>query len=357
MSSSFDVAIIGGGPAGSATALSLRTHAPSLSVVLIEASHYNSVRIGEILPPPARFVLEHLRVWDEFCALSPCEVFGTRAVWGGTIAADNDFIYLPANVGWHVERTSFDAMLATTARERGTTVILDASVDRVEQCDGRWQLTLSTGATVSPRFIVDATGAAVFARCLGARLVGLDKLVGVARFFEDGADDSRLLVEAFEHGWWYTAGLPEGKRVAACITDADLAQRLRLGEIEEWERRLAPAVASRLRECKSSSPIVIRSSASRRLEPVAGERWLAVGDSASRFDPLSSQGILKGMRGGIFASYAISSCLLRNDDADMRRYCRFITEEFKSYCSVRTRYYQEEKRWPTSEFWRRRHHT
>jgi flavin-dependent dehydrogenase len=354
---SLDVAIIGGGPGGSATAISLRAHAPSLSVVLIEASHYDGVRVGETLPPPARSILDHLKVWDEFCGLSPREVFGTSAAWGRTIPADNDFFYMPANTGWHLERNSFDAMLAGVASERGATVVLGATLDGVEQSNDGWQLTVSTGATIRARFIVDATGAAVFARRLGARFECLDRLVGIVRFFERSVDDSRLLVEAFEHGWWYTAGLPDSKRIVACMTDADLVQHFKLGHIDEWERTLAsvPAVASRLQQCKPSGSLVIRSSASRRLEPVAGENWLAVGDSASRFDPLSSQGILKAMRGGIFASYAISSRLLRDDDSDLRRYRRYVSEEFKSYCDVRTKYYREEQRWPTSEFWLRRH--
>src|ERR1041384_3481115 len=83
-SSFFDVAIVGGGPAGSATALSLRAHAPSLSVVLIEASDFNASRIGETLPPPVRTILEHLQVWKDFCALSAREVFGSNPGWGGS---------------------------------------------------------------------------------------------------------------------------------------------------------------------------------------------------------------------------------------------------------------------------------
>jgi flavin-dependent dehydrogenase len=93
------------------------------------------------------------------------------------------------------------------------------------------------------------------------------------------------------------------------------------------------------------------------LEPAAGEYWLAVGDSASRFDPLSSQGIVKALRSGIFGSYAISDLLTRDDDSGLDRYRRYVFEEFESYAEVRTKYYREEQRWPQSEFWRRRHTT
>ena len=353
----FDVAIVGGGPAGSATALSLQAHAPSLSTVIIESSNYDTCRIGETLPPPVRTILEHLQVWEDFCALESCEVFGTTSVWGQATPLDNDFIFMPANTGWHVDRASFDHMLAAVAQERGAKLLRRTSLCEVDWADRQWRLKLSTGATFSARFIVDASGGkAAIARRLGARFENLDRLVGIARFFENDGNDPRLLVEAFEHGWWYTAGLPNGKRIVSCVTDADLAHRIKLNKPEEWQRRLAaaPVVTAVLRECKPSGALVARSAASRRLEPVANERWLAVGDAASRFDPLSSQGIFKALRSGIFASYAIGDWLTRSDDSGLRRYCHYVTKEFESYCETRAKYYSQEQRWPTSEFWLRR---
>jgi flavin-dependent dehydrogenase len=265
---------------------------------------------------------------------------------------------MPANTGWHVDRAEFDRMLATEAANRGAVVLLETSLREVQQAGADWRLASSQGDTLAARFIVDATGGtATLARRFGAQFVSLDRFLGAARFFEGGSDDSRLLVEAFEHGWWYTAGLPSGKRITGCITDADLAQRMKLGETEEWQRRLAsaPKVAALMQRCTPTSPIIMRSTASRHLEPVATTRWLAVGDAASRFDPLSSQGILKALRSGIFASYAIGDWLIQGDDAGLQRYCRHVAEEFRSYSEVRTKYYRQELRWPTSEFWRRRH--
>jgi 2-polyprenyl-6-methoxyphenol hydroxylase-like FAD-dependent oxidoreductase len=63
---SYDVVILGGGPAGAATALSLRSHAPDLSVALIEQTNYHATRIGETLPPAVRPLLETIGVWQAF---------------------------------------------------------------------------------------------------------------------------------------------------------------------------------------------------------------------------------------------------------------------------------------------------
>ena len=355
---SFDVAIVGGGPGGSATALSLRAHAPALSVVLIEASHYEAVRIGETLPPPVRPLLAHLGVWDTFQAQGHREVFGTTAAWGSATPFDNDFIYRPANTGWHLDRAAFDAMLAGAAHRQGATLLLDTRVCDSQRAGNEWRLTLSSGESLAACFVVDATGgAAALARRCGARFVEVDNLVGIAGFFQCSAGNPSTLIEAFEDGWWYTAGLPGGRRIVACMTDADLARRMRLHDAQEWRRKLATVsnVATAVQGAKPEGRIAVRSASSRRLEPAAGKDWLAVGDSASRFDPLSSQGVFKALRSGIFASYAIGDLLTRHTDAGLDRFRRYVLEEFKSYSAVRTKYYREEQRWPESEFWLRRH--
>src|SRR5437879_3900180 len=140
---SFDVAIAGGGPGGSATAISLLNRAPSLSVALIEATRYESYRVGETLPPPARAILEHLRIWESFKNQHHHEAHGTSAAWGGAAPHDNDFFFMPSNVGWHLDRAAFDAMLANEAKLRGAKLILDARVRDAQRKDDAWRLKLS----------------------------------------------------------------------------------------------------------------------------------------------------------------------------------------------------------------------
>ena len=353
-----DVAIIGGGPAGCAAGLALRDHAPALRVVLVEASAYDSPRLGETLPPLSRRLLEHLGVWEAFQRQGHRPVHGTAAAWGSAAPLDHDYLFTAQGNGWHLDRAAFDAMLAAAAEAKGVTVLRQTRVSRADREAQVWRLRLRSGGALTTRFLVDATGAsAAFARRSGARFVASDRLAGFARLFaEVPGSDPRTLVEAFSDGWWYTAGLPGGLRIAACLTDADLARRLRLAEPAQWARHLAAtdSVRDLLRGARPRGPVVVRPTQSRRLEPAAGEGWLAVGDAASLFDPLSSQGILKGLRSGVFAAYAIGDLLCRGDSGGLERYDRYVREEFTSYCRVRARYYAEERRWPESEFWRRR---
>jgi flavin-dependent dehydrogenase len=357
-SPSYDVAIVGGGPAGCAAGLSLWKCAPVLSVVVVEASGYEGLHVGETLPPPARQLLEHLDLWDAFRTDGHREVHGTAAVWGAAVPYETDYLCTAQGVGWHLDRAAFDARLAKEAERKGIRLLRRTRLTGAEPTGETWRLHFSDAGELRARFVIDATGsAAAFARRRGVRFLASDRLAGFARLFEDtGGGDPRTLVEAFADGWWYTAGLPGGLRTVVCMTDSDLARRLRLLEPTQWSRLLQATtlVAETVRGARAQGPLVIKAVQSRRLQPAAGPNWLAVGDAASCFDPLSSQGIMKALRCGIFASYAVGDLLVNGDHGGLERYRRFVAGEFERYLRVRAHYYAAEPRWPEREFWRRR---
>jgi flavin-dependent dehydrogenase len=85
-----------------------------------------------------------------------------------------------------------------------------------------------------------------------------------------------------------------------------------------------------------------------------GESWLAVGDAAMTFDPLSSAGIFKGLRSGILASYAIAD-YFKNLPSGLDKFEAILAKEFEGYVNTRAEFYRQEKRWEDSGFWQRRY--
>ncbi len=90
-----------------------------------------------------------------------------------------------------------------------------------------------------------------------------------------------------------------------------------------------------------------------KIFPVIGSNWLAVGDAAAAYDPLSSQGVYKALNSGRAAAIAIAGHLQGKGNA-LDAYSEGVEEGFINYLKSRRQYYQKEQRWPGSGFWKRR---
>jgi flavin-dependent dehydrogenase len=88
-------------------------------------------------------------------------------------------------------------------------------------------------------------------------------------------------------------------------------------------------------------------------QPVTGTNWIAVGDAALAFDPLSGLGIYKTIETGLRSSAAIARSL-EGDPSGMVEYENWTAEGFRSYLSIRSQFYRSGERWPRSRFWLRR---
>lgn len=357
----FDVAILGGGPGGTATALALCQL--GYSVIVAERSNYENIRIGETLPPGVRRLLVSLGVWDRFSAQDHAPSAGIRSAWGHAELYDNDFIRNPYGCGWHIDRARFDEMLALAAEEAGAHVRRGVQLmSCVHRGDGDWQLDIVSDGerkVLQTKFVVDATGrVARIARRQGVKRMIFDRLIAIVGFFAPTKERSAshyTLIEASACGWWYSALLPNSRIITAYMTDADLdvASQKRLPW--RWEDQLSRTTYTKARIDWRSSDAKLRVFAANtsRIERFTGRNWLAVGDTAIAFDPLSSQGVYKALRSGLFAAQSINAHFTGVNSA-LLDYAVSTEEEFRNYLNVRSYYYRRETRWPESIFWQRR---
>ena len=339
-----DVVIAGGGPAGCAAAIALARNGVT-DVVLADAAPPDGRRIGESIPPDTSLLLHRLGVLQRFLgdAHEPCP--GSCSSWGADDLGYNDFVFNPLGNGWHLDRRRFDAMLRDEVTAHGIEV-------RKARFDVRHP--------PPSRFTIDTTGPdAVVARSRGARRVFVDRLICVHGFFAagEGSTLSRLtMLEAVADGWWYAARVPHGEIAVAFASDAQTIRRLDATRLANFRallaetRHLAPALAG----CRLVEETLRSTHApSFILDRCAGDDWLAAGDAASAYDPISAGGIYKALDDGLRAGEAITKALA-GDTAALEDYHASVAARYEQYLANRRYFYSMERRFPKSDFWAKR---
>jgi flavin-dependent dehydrogenase len=354
-----DVLIVGAGPAGATAALNL---AGSRRVLLVDRQETPAPRIGESLPPAAGRLLADMGLLDSFLRQGHSCYHGNRALWNG-VQTEHHFLRDLDGHGWHLARDAFDAWLRAEARGRGAALLAPANVEEVDAREGGWQVLLRTAhATVQVRagIIIDASGrGALIARKLGARRQRLDRLACTWLYGRDllAAAPGYSDIEASEHGWWYSAALPEQRRVLAFHTDADLDARSGQRDADTLlaTARALPGMGVLLARggFAAETPASTTAAHSAMLEPAAGAGWFAAGDAAVSFDPLSSQGIFNALYTGLAAAEAADRALA-GDATAQHGYCQEIAGISAAYRLHLAYCYGQERRWPQSAFWQRR---
>jgi flavin-dependent dehydrogenase len=304
-----------------------------------------------------------LHLWDRFLNDGHAPSPGILSNWGQEELYENHFIFQPYGHGWHLDRLRFDAMLAEAAEAAGARVCQGA---RVTSCralgSGGWQvqcLVDGEPCRLQSSFLVYATGRSSVGASQGTTRIFYDRLVGLVGFFSgatlEGGPNFQTLVEAVEDGWWYSAWLPQGRLVVAYMSDADLIPNGCGRAKQHWQNRLAQATHTRARvnDCVPETDIHFHACNTYRRDPRIGTSWLAVGDAAIAFDPLSSQGLCHALESGLRAARAIENSQ-RGDPTALQAYSSWTQSTFDSYLRTRTEYYNREGRWRSSAFWRRR---
>jgi flavin-dependent dehydrogenase len=355
MRAQYDVVVLGAGPAGLATAITIRRE--TLARVLVaDAGPATRERFGESVTPDLLIPLKRLGLLDEFRsgAHAPCP--GSASVWGSDRIGYNDYILSPAGPAWRLQRRAFDEMLVRAAGEAGAELCWGARyLQSFPDGDGHRLLlrTREGKREVRGNWVVDATGpAARFAVHRGARRIVDDRMYGLVRYAKilAGSMTMQTLLEADEDGWWYAARLPDDRVVVLFVGDGETFRRLKASDHEGFERSLAVSmllgpILEKLeieRKTYFATPVF-----SSRLDRPEGEGWLAAGDSAASYDPIVAQGITKALEDGIAAGRHISE---RNENEST--YGERIGRRFRTYAETRARLYEIERR--GGPFWQKR---
>lgn len=124
--------------------------------------------------------------------------------------------------------------------------------------------------------------------------------------------------------------------------------------MEKWLDSLAETRWTRRRVADgryqaTASPRVAAADSS-IIERIGGSNWIACGDAAACYDPLSSHGITTALASGMDAASAVHAAI-GGDLEPVERYVDRVNRSFSYYLKMRVEVYAQEKRWSDSPFW------
>jgi len=330
------VVIVGGGPAGTAAAIVLARH--RLAVTLVESASRRYVHGGEALPPAIAPLLAEIGVLDEIARAPHLRCDGNESAWGASTLRLQSFMTNAYGRGWHIDRHAFDTTLRGAAQRAGAQLDDDAREREHEAA-----------------FVVDASGRdAVVAHARGSRRTHVDHLIAVIGVLRGSSADgpATSLIEAVEHGYWYSAPLPFDRRMCVYFTDPDLWHHSPPAALDAWCASLDETTHTATRAAGYERPAAVRivAAGTSWLGTLHGASWLAVGDAAACRDPLSSGGIYEAIRSGIRGANAIVRSFAGEPQA-VDAYAADIETRFARDLTRRRTIYQQEPRWADSPFW------
>ncbi|WP_325052304.1 NAD(P)/FAD-dependent oxidoreductase [Sinorhizobium medicae] len=351
--------VIGAGPAGAVIARLLASK--GLRVALLDARSTSAPKPGEVLTPnaiPALAVTGLLDVLENRQDLA-IELVGIRRIWERPRLTCESFLTQPGGRAWTIDRPAFEETLKREAASAGVRLLMEHRLGAVERRKGIWSVeVLGRGGSHSLRaaFLVDASGRnATLARRVGATRRRAYLLLAVHAqtkgAVEGWGESGSLLIEAAAYGWWYAVEGPRSVFTCTLLCDAPAllhADRVRSALRGAFrETVLLPAGSDAvIREGR-----IIRTDASPTcLDRVVGDGWLAVGDAAASFDPVTSQGIANAIASTVSGANAIV-CWLGGDRSAVEAHEEHTIATWKQSLWLSRAVYGSAARFFPTPFW------
>ncbi|SDX90062.1 Dehydrogenase (flavoprotein) [Ruegeria halocynthiae] len=347
-----EICVIGGGPAGSATALRLAQL--GRNVCLVERQQFPRQHVGESLPSSIWPILKLLGIDQPIAQAGFLRSSGSILHWAGAFERRG---MDGGHPGLLVDRGQFDAMLLRTAQATGVRVIQPARAYRPTRGRSGWEIPVRTdteGFQIRAQILVDAAGRQAG---LGRRFRPASQplLALYAYWYVPPGFGPQARIEAGASHWYWGAQLPGGVVNAMVFVDPDACTGLSpAGRRDLYLNLLAQSTL--LSPCLEQRRIgqVRRADATSRAETTSPARdLLRVGEASFSVDALSSQGVQLAMGQAIQVAAVVNTVLGTPEHSDLALsfHADRQSERIQAHAVLSADFYARQQAVSPSRFW------
>jgi flavin-dependent dehydrogenase len=355
----YDVAIIGGGPAGS-TAATLLAQA-GRRVIVFEREKFPRFHIGESLLPFSIQTFDRLGVREKLDRtfmpkfggeiMAPCGTRGVKFYFKDGFRSQRDRSY-------QVTRSDFDKLLLDHSRENGAEVHEETEVKVVNFVSDRVKIEFenSSGARsmLEARYLLDCSGRQTTLGSFFNLKKTYDHLQKFSVFahYENidrlpGRDATLIRMVREIDRWFWMIPLTDARTSVGVVMDTATFRETKLAPQAALEKFIAeqPLMNERMKNAVRVSPVYSAGDYSYRNTRLSGERWLLVGDAAGFIDPVFSSGVFLAIMSAEKAADTLDE-VLRDESRRGRlfaKYSRSVNRIMDIYLTFVNSWYRRSK--------------
>jgi flavin-dependent dehydrogenase len=329
--SSTDVVVIGGGPAGSTVSTLLAQQ--GYKVTLYERERFPRFHIGESLIPETYWVFRRLKMLDKMKDSPFVKKYSVQFVSAsGKLSAPFYFWDNKpheCSQTWQVIRSEFDMLMLQNAQEQGVVVhqparVLEVLFEGDRAVGVRIQKEDGSQEEVRAQVVVDASGQSTmlqnrFKLRLWDPVLNKGAIWTYWRgaYRDTGRDEGATLVvqTTNKQGWFWYIPQHDDTVSVGVVAPFDYLFKGRGSHEQTYteEVEACPAIKERVSTGVRATGYFATKDYSYRSRQVAGDGWVLVGDAFGFLDPLYSSGVLLALKSGEMAADAIAEGLARGD--------------------------------------------
>jgi flavin-dependent dehydrogenase len=355
----YDVAIIGGGPAGS-TAATLLAQA-GRRVIVCEREKFPRFHIGESLLPFSIQTFDRLGVREKLDRtflpkfggeiMAPCGTRGMKFYFKDGYRSERDRAY-------QVTRSDFDKLLLDHSRENGAEVHEETEVKVVNfVADGvkiEIENSNSARSTIEARYLLDCSGRQTTLGSFFNLKKTYDHLQKFSVFahYENidrlpGRDATLIRMVRELDRWFWMIPLTDARTSVGVVMDTATFRATKLAPQAALEKFIAeqPVMSERMKSAVRVSPVYSAGDYSYRNKKLFGDRWLLAGDAAGFIDPVFSSGVFLAIMSAEKAADTLDE-VLRDESLKPRlfkRYSRQVNYIMDIYLTFVNSWYRRSK--------------
>jgi flavin-dependent dehydrogenase len=338
-----DVIIVGSGISGLVLSNLLKEKKID-HLVLNRLEKQKKLELPETIPPSALVLLESLNLLEPF-SKSSSKTFGYHSVWNSDqLTTNNFFDHNPFKYGLKLNKKKLLEDLRELVSEHVLSYDNLTEFDSTDESVCVKMVSENSVRTIRSKLIIDATGRnRSILKQLGVASESFDKQVSLSchlPYFKHPKLIHPVYTESFEHGWGIVSSLNEQTNGMTLYTKIGSPILADLKVFQNWKSILSGTTFLKdFLTDDADRKIVGGEANSTKASQITGSNWLAIGDAAIAFDPISSHGVTNAIYCANSAAQAIEAQLATQSPIPLQNYAETLHTIFDEYFEQKANLY------------------